>query len=254
LVILEALARGCPVVSYDIKYGPREQIDDGVTGFLAPAGDHVTLGTQCLRLLSSPDLVSRMARAGQAHVRRDHDQYVGRWSNILRACVDAAPRRTWVRDIELVVNKIGWGAAGKSRRVPLAPPVIGFRGTLSVKAAPSDTPLSDAVIELEAVADETGVVVPLPINVVGPDDGVFIVGCTFNLANVSAKASNGSVDLRLRLRFTWQNSYWETDVHGGWHPGRRYEVSYLDDGTVRLRARPRTRRPLRELIRRGPGG
>ena len=254
LVILEALARGCPVVSYDIKYGPREQIDDDVTGFLAPAGDHVTLGTQCLRLLSSPDLVSRMGRAGQAHVRRDHDQYVGRWSNILRACVDAAPRRTWVRGIELVVSKIGWGAAGKSRRVTLAPPVIGFRGSLSVDAAPSDTPLSDAVIELEAVDDETGAVVPLPISVTGPDDGVFLLGSTFNLQNVSAKASNGPVDLRLRLRFTWQNSYWETDVHGGRRPGRRYEVSYLDDGTVRLRARPRTRRPLRELIRRRPRG
>ena len=117
LVILEALARGCPVVSYDIKYGPREQIEDGVTGFLAPSGDHVALATQCLRLLSSPDLVSRMGDAGQAHVRRDHDQYVGKWANILSACVDAAPRQTRVRDIELVVNKIGWGAAGKSRRV-----------------------------------------------------------------------------------------------------------------------------------------
>ena len=95
LATLEALARGCPVVSYDIKYGPREQIDDGVTGFLAPSGDHVALANQCLRLLSSPDLVSRMGAAGQAHVRRDHDQYVGKWGDILtrvcRRCASADP-------------------------------------------------------------------------------------------------------------------------------------------------------------------
>ena len=196
LATLEALARGCPVVSYDIKYGPREQIDDGVTGFLAPSGDHVALANQCLRLLSSPELVSRMGAAGQAHVRRDHDQYVGKWGDILRTCVDAAPRRTRVHNVELVVNRIGWGTTGKSRRVPLAPPVIGFRGTLSVDAAPSDTPLSDAVIELEAVDDETGTVVPLPITVAGPDDGVFLLGCTFDIAQVSAKASNGPVELK----------------------------------------------------------
>ena len=37
LSTLESMSRGCPVVSYDIKYGPREQITDGVDGFLVPA-------------------------------------------------------------------------------------------------------------------------------------------------------------------------------------------------------------------------
>ena len=32
------MSHGCPVISYDIKYGPREQITDGVDGFLTPAG------------------------------------------------------------------------------------------------------------------------------------------------------------------------------------------------------------------------
>ena len=39
LASLESLSRGCPVVSYDIKYGPQEQVTDGVDGFLVPDGD-----------------------------------------------------------------------------------------------------------------------------------------------------------------------------------------------------------------------
>src|SRR5690554_1965109 len=39
LVILEALARGCPVVSYDINFGPSDMVIDGVNGMLVPDGD-----------------------------------------------------------------------------------------------------------------------------------------------------------------------------------------------------------------------
>lgn len=39
LVVLEAFSRGCPIVSYDISYGPAETIVDGVNGLLVSAGD-----------------------------------------------------------------------------------------------------------------------------------------------------------------------------------------------------------------------
>lgn len=38
LSILEALSCGCPVLSYDVNYGPREMIDPGRNGELVPAG------------------------------------------------------------------------------------------------------------------------------------------------------------------------------------------------------------------------
>ena len=43
LVILEALAHGCPVVAYDVHYGPADMIENGVTGALVPAGDRGAL-------------------------------------------------------------------------------------------------------------------------------------------------------------------------------------------------------------------
>ena len=69
LSTLESMSRGCPVVSYDIKYGPREQITDGVDGFLVPAGDTALLAR-------ARDRAAALARAGApdgrggAHARR----------------------------------------------------------------------------------------------------------------------------------------------------------------------------------------
>ena len=46
LSTLESLSHGCPVISYDIKYGPREQVTDGVDGYLVPVSyTHLTLPT-----------------------------------------------------------------------------------------------------------------------------------------------------------------------------------------------------------------
>src|SRR5699024_9897523 len=39
LATLESMSHGCPVISYDLKYGPRDQILDGVDGFLVAEGD-----------------------------------------------------------------------------------------------------------------------------------------------------------------------------------------------------------------------
>ncbi len=39
LSILEALSNGCPVISYDVNYGPREMIVSGANGELVAAGD-----------------------------------------------------------------------------------------------------------------------------------------------------------------------------------------------------------------------
>jgi poly(glycerol-phosphate) alpha-glucosyltransferase len=63
LVILEALARGCPVIAYDVRYGPAEMIEDGRSGALVEAGDRDALVDALVAVISDRDRNSAMSSA-----------------------------------------------------------------------------------------------------------------------------------------------------------------------------------------------
>jgi poly(glycerol-phosphate) alpha-glucosyltransferase len=59
LVVLESLARGCPVVAYDISYGLADMVEPGVTGELGPAGDISALAETISRVVGDATRVAR---------------------------------------------------------------------------------------------------------------------------------------------------------------------------------------------------
>lgn len=63
--VLESMAAGKPVVATRVG-GTPELVDDGVTGFVAPAGDAEGIARRVIELLSDPDLRRRMGDAGRA--------------------------------------------------------------------------------------------------------------------------------------------------------------------------------------------
>lgn len=85
LVVLESMSAGCIPISYAVDYGPADIIDDGVNGFLVPAGDVDALSKAILRFLAMPeDKVQEMRRAA---VARAADYFeapiVQRWGEVL---------------------------------------------------------------------------------------------------------------------------------------------------------------------------
>ena len=64
LVVLEAMAMGCPVVSTAVG-GPLSIVAEGETGFLVPPGDAVALADKLEVLLRDAALRERMAAAGR---------------------------------------------------------------------------------------------------------------------------------------------------------------------------------------------
>lgn len=81
LAVLESLSNGCPVISYDLKYGPSDIITHGVNGFLVPNGDIRALAAQLRAYLRDPQLMARMsAAAPQAAEAFSQDAFVARWS------------------------------------------------------------------------------------------------------------------------------------------------------------------------------
>nr|WP_269328941.1 glycosyltransferase [Kineosporia babensis] len=82
LVVLEAMRRGCPVIAYDIAYGPREQVRDG--GFLLEPGDTAGLAERMLRLIREPGLVEQLSRAAREQAAEHTvEQYLRQWQALL---------------------------------------------------------------------------------------------------------------------------------------------------------------------------
>ena len=58
--------KGGQTGAYDVPYGPREQISEGVDGFVVPAADIDGAAARVIELLQNPELVTRMEQPGGA--------------------------------------------------------------------------------------------------------------------------------------------------------------------------------------------
>lgn len=54
LTVMESINVGCPVISYDVKYGPREIIRHGENGYLVPANDMDAFAQAMVQLVEQP--------------------------------------------------------------------------------------------------------------------------------------------------------------------------------------------------------
>lgn len=83
LVLVEAMASGLPVVSFDCPAGPDEIITDGYDGFLAPSGDVKILAQKLMLLMADENLRTRLSQnACQSAQRYEMDSIAGKWVNL----------------------------------------------------------------------------------------------------------------------------------------------------------------------------
>jgi glycosyltransferase involved in cell wall biosynthesis len=84
LVIVEAMSRGLPVVSFDCPRGPSDIIREGVDGVLVPEQDTAALGAAIEALIDDP---AQRVRLGEAALERardyDGDAIAARWATLL---------------------------------------------------------------------------------------------------------------------------------------------------------------------------
>ena len=84
IALLEALAAGLAVVSFDCPTGPREILSDGVTGLLVPAADVDALARALDRVMGDEALRRRLAAAAPTAVRPYSREAIGRrWDEFL---------------------------------------------------------------------------------------------------------------------------------------------------------------------------
>jgi glycosyltransferase involved in cell wall biosynthesis len=72
VVLMEAMASGIPVVAPQVA-GVGELVENGVSGYIAPAGDAQTYAARMSALFADPELRARMGAAGRAKVAAQFD-------------------------------------------------------------------------------------------------------------------------------------------------------------------------------------
>ena len=88
MVLLEASACGLPLVSFDCRYGPGEIIQNGLNGFLVPAGDFNKLAKYMCYLIENRVVRDRMAKTSlEMSKRYDIDLIMNQWMDLFDSLV-----------------------------------------------------------------------------------------------------------------------------------------------------------------------
>jgi len=253
LATLESLSQGCPVITYNMKYGPQEQITQGVDGFLVEQGELQTMADHLVRMIRDPELVTRMSQAALAKAEEhDHRALIRDWRTVIEQVIERRSRRTVLKTVELDVTRLGYrhphrlpDDLTKNRLLkPLAgrrsasagftkAPTVEFAGRLKVTGTSPEASWDDVEITLDAVGDESGAIVPIPLTA-RRSGKQFRLTASFDPAEIFDAAGFDATAMRLRLRLVWHNSSWQTTLNRPRRLAPNYELAYTGSGELAL--------------------
>ncbi len=218
--IQEAMSHGCPAVAYDIKYGPREQVTDGVDGLLVPHGDVEAMAAAVLRLLTDPDEARRLGEAARRATATSVQRFEDDWVGVLELAQRTKRRRVTLSRVE--AHLTGLRRRRRWRRDEDA--LASGDGALTVPATGADRlevqvevglrtrrprVLDEARWRLLAVAEDSEHHVELPLQV--ERDGTRVTLTADVAASLVATALPGETAY-LRLTLVCRSFAWTRDL------------------------------------------
>ncbi|MGH1563827.1 glycosyltransferase [Mumia sp. DW29H23] len=203
LATLEAMSRGCPVISYDIKFGPREQISEGVDGFLVPDGDVRTFADRILAITSDPERAARMSAAAyEKAAAHSPARFVEDWVQVFRAVKDQAATRVRIHGARLH----GPGLRGDR-----------LKGRLRMRVSGGSPTPDTATITVDVVGESTGDVVSFPVAFTPARLSPRVDGLALDATLDPRRTAEvlGDQPVRVRLMVAWHNAAWQMPLGSG---------------------------------------
>ncbi|GIN85357.1 putative poly(glycerol-phosphate) alpha-glucosyltransferase [Heyndrickxia sporothermodurans] len=109
MVLTESLSVGTPVISYDIKYGPSDIIDDGKNGYLIKRNDINALQEAMIKLFDNPSLVDEMSiKAQKITDTLSDEKFVMQWANVFEKATLQKKQRLNIKSPDCKIMKMGW--------------------------------------------------------------------------------------------------------------------------------------------------
>jgi poly(glycerol-phosphate) alpha-glucosyltransferase len=84
LFLLECIAHGCLVVSYDIDYGPADMIDQDINGILVETNNEEEMAQKIIDLFNDEDKMKEMSQASYKKSELFHPESIAeKWSVLI---------------------------------------------------------------------------------------------------------------------------------------------------------------------------
>lgn len=213
LSTLEAMSHGCPVVAFDIRYGPREQINEGVDGYLVDSGDLHQLAARTVEICQSPEKLAHMGRSALTQAAaHGHQRFLNDWQRVLDEAIVLKQRRTTLENVRLVRHRLEVPSSGRWLHRHNKSGDVRFAADLVVVGTSADSTLAEAVVALEAYSPDHEGVLALPLDVQRTGNS-FRISSEFDVFELELPASAKRV--MFRLQFVWQNSAWQRQLIPG---------------------------------------
>jgi glycosyltransferase involved in cell wall biosynthesis len=246
LSTLESMSHGCPVVSYDIKYGPREQISDGVDGFLIPNGDREAMADRIVEMIDDARLVQQLSTGALAKaLQHDPKTFMRDWERVLTCAEANRPHRVVLSAVRYQVHTLGYVPTSLPRRLVARLGLrtgsaslghtreMRFEATARVAGVWNRGVVKSATWTLDAISSDSETVIPLRLRV-HREGRKFSLSSSFDIADVFENRSDDDQWVSLRLRLVLHNECWETIVKRATPGESQFEVTYASDGRLHL--------------------
>ncbi|WP_106496189.1 glycosyltransferase [Lentibacillus sp. Marseille-P4043] len=90
LSILESMTNGTPVISYDIKYGPNDLIENGQNGFIVEKANIDALAEKMIDMFTHPKEAIKMGEDAKQHIDNHYNKtvYIDKWEKYIQELIE----------------------------------------------------------------------------------------------------------------------------------------------------------------------